>query len=157
MATKTGTVSAAFLSRAVSCQAAGLARPALRPDHGSGSRQRRAPSGRAARQSQMAEEATAHTLCVRILINITKCPLLLLHCVCVNAPFSFLVLQDLGYKHGWRMSSKANCFPLNLWKTVCCVSELCTHLFSLCFFCLAFELVELFTPPYPSSSPLKRE
>lgn len=48
-----------------------------------------------------------------------------------------------------RVSSKANCFQQNFWKTVYIVPLLCTHLFSLCFFCLAFELVELFTPPYP--------
>lgn len=47
-----------------------------------------------------------------------------------------------------RMSSKANCFQQNFCKTVYLVPLLCTHLFLLWFFCLPFQLVKLFTPPY---------
>lgn len=49
----------------------------------------------------------------------------------------------------WRMSSKANCFQQNFLKPVYLVPLLCTHLFSLWFLCLPFEMVELFTPLYP--------
>lgn len=77
--------------------------------------------------------------------------------VCVNAPYGFAVLQNLGYKHWGGTSTKANCFPQNLWKMVYLVPAWRTHWFSLWFLFLAFELVKLFTPPYPSSSRLKTE
>lgn len=81
--------------------------------------------------------------------NIKNVPLFILHFVCVNMHFIFPILRDLGYKHCRRMSSKANSFQQIVGKTVYLVALLCMHLFPFWYFCLSFELVELFNPLYP--------
>jgi len=110
LAANTGTVSAASLSRAVSCQGAALAAAGASLLHGAAG-----PTTRLGAGSPAAADGREGYGFFRILINVIKDPLFVLNLLCVNAPFSSAGpgLQTLA-----GTSSKANCFPQNLWKTV---------------------------------------